>query len=65
MNETTKPEKPTKEYYYALCSKAAAIILEYKDLKFGNKLISPEEKEDWNRRKDELHQEIQRVRKFL
>lgn len=61
----TPPEKPTKNYYYALCAKSAAMINEYKDVMTGKKKMTREEKDDWNREKEELHKEIQRVRSLL
>lgn len=58
-------EKPTKEYYYSLCSKAAAMTAEAMDVLSGKVKLSREERDAWNKKKDDLHAEIKRVRRLL
>ena len=58
-------QPPTKEYLYALVGESHEMVREYFLIKSGKKVLTETEKEEWNKRKEHLHNEIKRVRSLL
>lgn len=56
---------PTKEYLYALVGESHEMVRDYFLIKSGKKVLTEEEKEKWNERKEHLRNEIKRVRSLL
>jgi hypothetical protein len=57
--------KPTRQYLYALVGEAQEMVREYFLVKSGKKVLTQEDREIWNKRKEYLHEEIKRVRRLI
>lgn len=57
--------KPTKEYMEALIGESIAISKEYVAVKLGRKRMTGVEREEFNKRKDYVLSEIQRVKELI
>lgn len=65
MIALARPEKPTKEYHYALVGEQQKLMNQYLDHIIGKKVMTEEEKAEWYKDRDEVSKEVNRVRRLL
>jgi hypothetical protein len=54
-----------REYGYALCGEAWDLVKQWVSVNLGFTTMTPEEKDQWNQRKEWVYNEIRNVRRSL